>query len=394
MTRASKFSAWLMVACSGLAAPAVALAQGPGGRPRPPEFNSTEVSPERKATFRIFAPKAQAVRLGSPDLPGVGMSAEMKKAENGVWETTVGPVPAGAYRYSFQVDGVTVVDPRNPRTSESNTHTWSLMLVPGSDAFDLKEVPHGAVAKVHYYSSTLKRFRRMHVYTPPGYEKGQGEYPVFYLLHGASDSDDSWSSVGRAGVILDNLIASGKAKPMIVVMPAGHTGPFSFGGRGADSFQKQMDEFAQDFRDDVRPYVEKNYRVKAGRSNRAIAGLSMGGAQTLNVAFDKLSDYGYIGVYSSGVFGIAGGFGGSAPSTEWEDSHKAALDDASLKEGLKLVWFACGKDDFLVKTSQATVEMLRKHKFDVIARESDGGHTWLNWRDYLAEFTPMLFREG
>jgi enterochelin esterase family protein len=256
--------------------------------------------------------------------------------------------------------------------------------------FDLKEVPHGAVAKVPYYSSTLKKFRRMHVYTPPGYEKGSESYPVFYLLHGAGDCDDSWSSVGRAGVILDNLIATGKAKPMIVVMPAGHTGPF---GRGGGGFQKAMDEFGEDFANDIRPYVEKNYRVKADRANRAIAGLSMGGAQTLNVAFDKLGDYGYIGVYSSGIFGIAGGGGGQTPNTQWEDAHQATLDNAELKNGLKLVWFGCGKDDFLVKTSQATVDMLKKHKFDVVAHDTDGGHTWLNWRDYLAEFAPKLFQD-
>ena len=387
MMRASKFCVWLMVACSGLALPA--RAQGPNGN-RPPEFASTEVSPERKVTFRVHAPKAEGVRLGSSDLPGVGPAAEMKKGDNGVWETTVGPVPAGAYRYNFQVDGLTVIDPRNPATSESNANTWSLVLVPGSELFDLKDVPHGAVAEVTYHSSTLKKFRRMHVYTPPGYEKGQGEYPVFYLLHGAGDSDDSWTSVGRAGVILDNLIAAGKARPMVVVMPAGHTGQSRpAGGGGGNS----MDEFGRDFSNDLRPYIEKNYRVKADRSSRAIAGLSMGGGQTLSVAFDKLPDYGYIGVFSSGVFGIVGGRNGGAPSTQWEDAHKATLDDASLKEGLKLVWFGCGKEDFLVQTSKATVDMLKKHKFDVTAKDTDGGHTWLNWRDYLAEFAPMLFQE-
>jgi enterochelin esterase-like enzyme len=375
-----------------LSASAPAPAQNRGG-PRPPEFASPEVSAERKITFRIHAPKAQAVRLSGSDIPGNGPGAEMKKADNGVWEATLGPVPAGAYRYNFNVDGVAVIDPRNPATSESNSNTWSLVVVPGSEVSDTKDVPHGAVASVTYYSQTLKRFRRMHVYTPPGYEKGDGKYPVFYLLHGAMDCDASWSTVGRAGFILDNLIAEGKAKPMLVVMPAGHTGAFRFGGRGDRSFEKQMNEFTDDFTNDVRPYVEKNYRVLADRAHRAIAGLSMGGAQTLNVAFGHLDDYGYVGVFSSGIFGIAGGFNNAAPNTQWEDSHKAVLDDAGLKKGLRLVWFGIGTEDFLLKTSQATVEMLKKHQFDVVSRETGGGHTWLNWRDYLHEFAPLLFTE-
>ena len=223
---------------------------------------------------------------------------------------------AGAYRYNFSVDQVAVIDPKNPATSEANANSWSLVYVPGSDMTDLKSVPHGAVSQVTYYSSALKRFRRMHVYTPPGYEKGEGRYPVFYLLHGALDCDASWTTVGRAGFILDNLIASGKAKPMIVAMPAGHTGPFRFGPPGDRSFERQMDEFVNDFLKDLKPYVEANYRVKGDRAHRAIAGLSMGGAQTLNIAFSHLDEYGFIGVYSSGVFGIAGGFGGLAPEYE------------------------------------------------------------------------------
>jgi enterochelin esterase family protein len=265
--------------------------------------------------------------------------------------------------------------------------------VPGSEISDTRDVPHGAVAAVTYFSQTLKRFRRMHVYTPPGYESGDGKYPVFYLLHGASDSDASWSTVGRAGFILDNLIAAGKAKPMIVVMPAGHTGPFRFGPRGDRSFERQMDEFGDDFSKDVRPYVEKHYRVLADRAHRAIAGLSMGGAQTLNISFGHPEDYGYIGVFSSGIFGIAGGFGGEAPNTAWEDSHKKVLDDADLKKGLRLLWIGCGKEDFLLKTSDATVGMLKIHQFQVVSKESAGGHTWINWRAYLSEFAPLLFAE-
>ncbi len=365
-----------------------AHAQAPPGPP-PPQFISPEVSAEKRITVRVHAPKAEKVMLSSSDLPGIGRGLEMKKGENGVWEATSSPVPSGAYRYNFNVDGLSVIDPRNPATSESNMNTWSLVYVPGSDAADTKDVPHGAVAQVTYQSKTLKRARRVHVYTPPGYEKGEGKYPVFYLLHGAFDCDASWSTVGRAGFILDNLIAAGKAKPMIMVMPMGHTGPFRFGPPG--DFERQMNEFLDDFTKDLKPYVEANYRIKGDRGNRAIAGLSMGGAQTLNIAFGRLDDYGYIGVYSSGIFGIAGGFGGAAPNTQWEDSHKSTLDDAELKKGLSLVWFGCGKDDFLVQTSKATVEMLKKHGFEVAARDSEGGHTWLNWRDYLNEFAPLLF---
>ena len=358
-----------------------------------PRVVSPEVAADRQVTFRILAPNADAVQLSGSDIPGLGRGAEMKKDPNGIWEVTLGPIGAGAYRYNFNLDGVSVIDPRNSSTSESNANTWSLVCVPGSDFMDTKDVPHGAVAEVTYYSKSLKRFRRMHVYTPPGYELGQGKFPVFYLLHGASDCDDSWTSVGRAGLILDNLIAAGKAKPMVVVMPAGHTGSSRFGARGGS--RPPVYEFTQDFRGDIRPYIEKNYRVYTDRKNRAIAGLSMGGAQTLNIAVPRLGDYAYIGVYSSGVFGIAGGRrggpgGDSGPS--WEEQNKDVLDNADLKKGLKLVWFATGSDDFLIETSRATVAMFKKHGFDVVFKESAGGHTWINWRDYLNEFAPQLFQ--
>jgi len=196
--------------------------------PQGPRVSSPEVAADRRITFRILAPKAQAVRLTGSDIPGNGQGAEMTKDPNGVWEVTLGSIDPGAYRYTFNVDGVSVVDPRSSSISESNMNVWSLVYVPGSDFMDTKDVPHGAVVEVTYYSKSLQRFRRMHVYTPPSYESGEGKYPIFYLLHGASDCDDSWTSVGRASFILDNLIAAKKAKPMVVVMPAGHTGPFTF----------------------------------------------------------------------------------------------------------------------------------------------------------------------
>jgi enterochelin esterase-like enzyme len=356
----------------------------PRGGPQGPRVVSPEVA-EKKVTFRILAPKVEAVKLNAGDIPGLGQGGkELTKGTNGVWEVSV-EVNPGAYRYNFNVDGVSVIDPKNPVTSESNENTWSLVYVPGADFMDTKDLPHGAIAEVTYQSKTLNRPRRMHVYTPPGYEQGKGEYPVFYLLHGAFDCDDSWTSVGRAGFILDNLIADKKAKPMIVVMPAGHTGPFGFGARFSNDFEK-------DFENDVLPHVEKHYRVKADRSGRAIAGLSMGGAQTLNIAFAHLDKFAYVGVYSSGIFGIVNPNPNQSSEPSWEEKNKAALDDAKLKNGLKLVWFATGKDDFLVKTSQASVDMLKKHNFDVVYKETEGAHTWIVWREYLRDFAPQLFQ--
>lgn len=374
-------AAWLAT----LTFPSSTQAQRRGG-PQGPRVVSPEVK-DGKVAFRVLAPNAEAVRLTGSDIPGVGRGADMTKNSEGVWETTFDIAP-GYYRYNFNVDGLSVIDPRNPSTSESNANTWSLLGVPGADWMDTKDVPHGAVAEVTYHSSSLNRFRRMHVYTPPGYQNGEGTFPVFYLLHGAGDSDDSWSTVGRAGFILDNLIAAGKAKPMIVVMPAGHVGAFRFGGP-----RPTVDEFSQDFLKDVIPYIEENYRVRTDRGSRAMAGLSMGGGQTLNIGIPHLEKFAYLGVYSSGVFGIAGGRGGNQPQgPSFEEQYKAILDDAKLKEGLKLFWFATGKDDFLIDTSRATVEMFRKHGFEVTFKETDGAHTWINWREYLNEFAPKLFQ--
>ena len=392
----------------------------PGRGPSPPAVVSPEVSADRHITFRLSAPQAQAVRLNAGDIPNMGPAAALTKGENGVWSTTVGPVEPGAYRYTFNVDGLAVLDPRSPATSESNNNVWSVAYVSGSDMFDTKNVPHGAVAAITYYSTALKRDRRMHVYTPPGYQASRDKYPVFYLLHGAGDSDDSWTSVGRAGIILDNLIAAKKAKPMIVVMPAGHTnGPTP--GRGAPAPASTVapgspDEFTQDFVADIVPYVEKNYRVIAERQSRAIAGLSMGGSQTLNIAIPHLDDFAYIGVFSSGLLGGGGRGRGAAPApgtaaasgtaappaaaaptppfgSAWETQHLAMLDSSSLKKGLKVVWFSTGKDDGLIATAtRPTVDLLKKHGFTVQFTESAGAHTWLNWRNYLVEFTPLLFQ--
>jgi enterochelin esterase family protein len=255
----------------GSAAPAQPAAESPRFRgPQGPRVTSPEVAADRRVTFRILAPKAQAVRLTGSDIPGVGQGAEMTKDPNGVWEVTLDPIDPGAYRYSVDVDSVSVVDPRRSSISESNMNVWSLVYIPGSDFMDTKDVPHGTVAEVTYYSKSLQRFRRMHVYTPPGYESGEAKYPIFYLLHGALDCDDSWTSVGRADFILDNLIAAKKAKPMVVVMPAGHTGPFMFRPPRSGSSRPSTDEFVSDFLNDIMPYAESHYRAHTDQRHRAI----------------------------------------------------------------------------------------------------------------------------
>jgi enterochelin esterase-like enzyme len=353
--------------------------------PAPP-IVSPEVLADHRVTFRIMAPNATAVKISGGDIPNISPGAVLTKGDNGLWEVTLGPLPAGAFRYTFNVDGLTVVDPRNPSISESNNNVWSLVAIPGSDFMDTREVPHGAVAAVTYRSNSLNRQRRMHIYTPPGYEAGSEKYPVFYLLHGSSDSDDSWSSVGRAGFILDNLIADKKAKPMIVVMPAGHTSPMVRRAPGATG-PSPTDEFVGDFMGSIIPYVETHYRAKTDRQSRAIAGLSMGGSQTLNAALPALDKFSYIGVFSSGLFNAANQQGPS-----WEEQHKAALDNSAWKKGLKLLWFATGKEDRLMPSTKSTVAMLEKHGFKPVFLESAGGHVWLNWRDYMNQFVPQLFK--
>jgi enterochelin esterase family protein len=256
---------------------------------------------------------------------------------------------------------------------------------------DEKDVPHGNVQTVTYYSSVLKKFREIHVYIPPGYDANAKKYPVLYLLHGANESDDSWHTVGRMGFILDNLIAAGKAVPMIVVMPNGHTDmipprvanpPATPGGPVGT---RRKDDFPAEFETDLLPYVESHFRITGDRANRAIAGLSMGGSQTLNISFTHPDQFSWIAVFSSGVLG-----GNTIDA--WESDHQAALNDLAMKNGLKMLWFSTGSDDPLFPTSKATVAMLNKHGFHATFEPSTGAHTWINWRNYLYEVAPQLFK--
>ena len=359
----------------------------PPARPRSPNDTlvSPAVLPDMRVTFRLYAPEAKTVKVNGE---WFNSPEELKKVEHdlqpgadGIWSVTLEPLMPGTFRYHFVVDGVQVADPRNPNSSQSLNFVHSLVSVPGLDYQDVQDVPHGAVAAVWYQSKALGLLRRMHIYTPPGYEIGKGKYPVFYLLHGSGDSDDVWSTEGRAAIVLDNLIAAKRAKPMIVVMPAGHT-PAKVPAIAPGPTRNR--DFENDFVQDIMPYVESHYRVRSDRNSRAIAGLSMGGAQTLNISMGDLDKFAYIGVFSAGWF--------RQTPEAIETEFAAGLTDVRLRKGLRLFWFATGKDDALIPTTRTTVETLKKHGFNIELQESTGMHTWINWRDYLHQFAPRLFQ--
>ena len=252
--------------------------------------------------------------------------------------------------------------------------------VPGADFMEYKAgVPHGAISTVYYDSSATGGERRMHVYTPPGYENGSARLPVLYLLHGGGDSDDSWPTVGRAGATLDNLIANGKAVPMLIVMPAGH---ISTEFRLTPGARMGHDAFNDDLVKVVLPYIDAHYRTIADRDHRAIAGLSMGGLQTLNIALDDSADFAYVGVFSSGWF----------PNSIKEEQDTDVAQYRASGKPFRLFWVDAGKYDIALQNSHATVAVLKGAGIHVEEHESGGFHAWPNWRDYLHQFAALVFK--
>jgi enterochelin esterase family protein len=386
----------VLVLAAAACPPGAAARQAPR-QPSPNDrLTSPEVLADRKVTFRIYAPKASEVTLRGDwmDAPG---PVKLEKNDDGVWSATVGPLVPDFYSYSFSVDGVRTVDPKNPVVKQGISSLDSMFFLPGPEsAFeDNKPVLHGEVRKVWYPSSTLGTQRRMHVYTPPGYEGGSDHYPVLYLLHGAGDEDSGWSTVGRAGFILDNLLAEKKARPMLVVMPNGSLPrPANMpavrpGTPPSPEFMAAMraaqERFVKDLLSDVVPFVEKNYRVKAGRENRAIAGLSMGGGQTLQVVTAHPDEFAYVGIWSAGI--------GRQSAEDFEKRNADFLDHADKVNGaVKLFSVSVGDKDFALAGSKTLSEMLTKHGIKNELHVSGGGHTWINWRHYLRDFAPQLFR--
>lgn len=364
------------------------------GQQRTPNdtLRSPEVDAQGRVTFRLYAPQAQQVKLqaeGRDATPGITPEqlksesdrSSMTKGGDGVWSIQIGPIQPGVYRYTFLVDGVQTTDPRNPLSSESLTFVRSMYEVPSAPFLEYRaDVPHGAIASVWYGSSTVAGLRRMHVYTPPGYEHDNRNYPVLYLLHGGGDTDDSWPTVGRAGAILDNLIAEHKAVPMIVVMPAGHISR-DFQLRTGQNTMGH-DKFNEDLTESVISYVDKNYRTVADRNQRALAGLSMGGLQTLDISLSRSDLFAYVGVFSSGWF----------PEMREQEERTDLAQYKASGQPFKLYWVGVGMYDIANANSAATVSLLKKYGVAPTTKETGGYHAWTNWRDYLREFAAEIFR--
>lgn len=358
----------------------------------PVPIQSAEVLPDNSVIFRLPAKNAVSVAVSGDWMPGFGASIPMIKNDTSLWTLTVGPLNPELYSYTFLIDGIRVLDPNNPLVKRDGTRNESILFIPGpeSDLYSVKDVPHGSLSKIWYESTSLKLNRRMYVYTPAGYENSTIEYPVFYLLHGGGGDEDAWTTLGRACQIMDNLIATGKSKPMIVVMPNGNPGqaaaftdaplkkvvtaPFDM---GAGLFEESMVK-------DIIPYIESHYRVIAGKNNRALAGLSMGGMQTLTLTGKYPEMFGYIGVLSMGL--VDRSQMGLKP-----DPDQDAKFETLKNSGYKLYYVGIGKEDFLFESVEALRSALDKHGLKYTYRESTGGHTWANWRIYLSEFAPQLF---
>lgn len=343
-----------------------------------PTVADRAVSPEvngNRVTFRIFAPKAESVTLNG-DWMKLGTRVPMTKDADGVWSITQGPFEPQVHLYSFNVDGMTIADPVNPRIKLRARTSASLFEIPGDAPWIAKDVPHGTVEMVTHHSKVLGDVREVFVYTPPGYERNRNaRYPVMYLMHGNNDVAAGWTWTGRAHIILDNLIAAGKAQPMILVMPWAHAAPFGAPGK------KNTEMFERYLVEEVVPLAESRYRTVKDRQSRAIAGLSMGAGHSLHTGLRHLDLFANIGLFSGGQ------------STGMEETHKAVLADSKATNAkLKTFWIAIGTDDEGLDRNRAMRAALRQHGIRFTESEGPGGHFYPVFRRELAEFAPMLFR--
>ena len=361
--------------------------------PRGPFVVSPQVLPDKKVTFRYLAPSAKEVRLGGGQFGAANVA--MTKDSIGIWSVTVGPVKPDIYPYSFTVDGVTVMDPANEDFFPNERFKASLVDVPGFTPLihSVRDVPHGSV-NYEYYPSAQGTTGSLVIYTPPGYDKNAAKkYPVFYLISGTTDTEETFFKVGRTNFILDNLIAEGKAVPMIVVMPYGNieariaeqkggAKPADPTGRESADAMARMKAFAEDMTKNIIPYVDKSYRTIPNRDARAIGGFSRGGGQTLRTAFWNMDKFAWICCYSAYL-----------PPAEMESSYQSLVSnpDATNKQ-LKLLWVSVGTEDFLYNSTAEFLNYLTAKKVAYKSLITGGGHTWMNVKTYLAETAQLLFK--
>jgi len=398
------------------AGPAGQAGRGGGRGPQGPQVVSPEVNADRTVTLRVLAPKATEITVTGEILNG-SQPKPMTKGEDGVWTATLGPVPADVYTYAFNIDGVNTTDPRNPWVKlVASTGLASQVEVPGNGAqyYDTRPVPHGLVQIMTYESKATGATRQAYVYTPPDYNRTSTKYPVFYLLHGGGDLDPGWVMTGRANIIMDNLLAEKKAVPMIVVMPlargggslgigpagmspgiaaagnvtpgAGRGGPGAPGGAGAAPAPPgpaPLQAFAQDFIGDLVPAVEKTFRASTRPEDRAIGGLSAGGAATVNTAFSRPDLFRYIVIMSAG-----------APQNVEALYPKFFGNGAAGAKQMKLIWLAAGDEDFALQGTKALDDVLTKNGIKHSFKTTQGRHEWRLWRPHLYEFAQLLFRDS
>lgn len=344
---------------------------------------SPEVHPDHTVTFRIKAPNAKKV---SVNIEGKG-DVDLAIRDDGVWEGTSNALPPDIYGYTINVDGTAMFDPMNPEIKVNLIYVSNMVTVPGDppEPWEVQNVPHGEVHHHFYKSGIIGDQRDFLVYTPPGYAGSRAKLPVLYLLHGFSDNAEGWTVVGKANFILDNLIAEKKVKPMIVVMPLGYGVPGfashsgrNFGDRSLTT--RNFTNFRSALLTEVLPMVEKQYRVSARREDRAIAGLSMGGAETLFTGLENVDKFAYIGAFSSG----------GLPANKPDDVFGDVTAESTKK--LKVFWMSCGTADGLIGFQRGFAEWCTQRGIKVTTNESGGGHEWPNWRRYLVQFTQMIFK--
>lgn len=367
---------------------------------------SPEINPDHSVTFRLFAPNAQQVEITGDFLPqqqidtpygqmNVPGAVALTKDDKGVWQYTSASLSPELYNYNFLVDGLKITDPSNVYQIRDVSSIFNIFIIPGeqADLYAVNAVPHGSVARRWYNSPTLDMERRLTVYTPPGYENGKEDYPVLYLLHGMGGDEEAWIALGRTAQIMDNLIAQGKAKPMIVVMTNGNAAQEAAPGESSQGLQaptmqlpRTMDGTFETAFPDVIDFVEKNYRVQKDKSHRAISGLSMGGFHSLHISKEYPDLFDYVGLFSAAILPM------NQTQSPIYDNFDQKLK-VQFAKNPKLYWIAIGKDDFLYNANVDYRKKLDNNGYNYTYFENGEGHIWKNWRIYLSMFAPMLFQD-